>query len=399
MSSDGPRLSIEELYAGALSLSKDQRAEYLARNCADDAVRQDLVRRLSDETQTVVQGKEGSYRLPPSISLGARLGHYRIQRALGAGGMGFVYEAIDENLNRTVAIKVLPLGRYDEASRIRFRREAEAISALNHPNIVTVHEVGREGEIDFIAMERVSGQTLEREAGEKPMPAIKAIRLAIQIADALAAAHEAGIVHRDLKPSNVMVSDRGMVKVLDFGLAKQLFAAGPELSVAGEVSGTVFYMSPEQAEGKPVDARSDIFAFGAVLYEMLTAKRPFERDSVLATMISITAEEPEPLRILRPDIPRTLESVVRKCIRKRPHERWQNLSDVKLILQDLAADLESGVAEEIVSAAARPRRSWLWPAIAIAALTIALVAVLPGLLKGPQSPVLPTLRLVTAEGD
>jgi Tol biopolymer transport system component len=346
--------------------------------------------------------RNGGASLRP-LSVGKRLGRYRIQRALGSGGMGYVYEAMDEDLNRVVAVKVLPVGRYDETSRKRFRWEAEAASALNHPNIVTVHEVGRDGEIDFIAMERVSGQTLHRIAGGRPMPAGQAIRIAVQIADALAAAHEAGIVHRDLKPSNVMVSDRGVVKVLDFGLAKHVFGdAAGDSSRLGEIVGTVYYMSPEQAEGKPVDARSDIFAFGSVLYELLTAKRPFKRETDLATLTAIVNAEPEPLLRLRPDVPRLLESIIRKCLRKHAYERWQSLSDVKLILQDLAADADTTTREGGVALAPQTRtntRTWIPYAVAVATagalLTVALQRALRPATAAPA--VLPIVRMVTAE--
>ena len=403
MASDGLQISIEQIYSVALSLNEQDRVEYVTANCPDPVVRDELLRRLSDATQTVVLSSEAGRRSPPAISVGTRLGHYRIQRALGAGGMGFVYEAMDESLNRAVALKVLPVGRYDEASRARFRWEAEAASALNHPNIVTVHEVGREGEIDFIAMERVSGQTLEAIAGGRPMPMRKAIQIAAQVADALAAAHEAGIVHRDLKPSNVMVSDRGIVKVLDFGLAKQVAGSAgstegdPELSATGTITGTAFYMSPEQAAGKPVDSRSDVFAFGSLLYEMLTGRRAFQRDTSLATLIAITTAEPEPLRSVRPDVPRTLESIFKKCIPKELHERWQSLSDVKLMLQDLAADLDPNTRQETDGDAVKPSHHWLWAAAGVAIAGVLLTLGAQRVLRPPASPALSTLRLVTAE--
>jgi Tol biopolymer transport system component/predicted Ser/Thr protein kinase len=375
----------------------ERREAYLASHCGDAAVREEVLRRLEELTQTIAAGavQAKQRREPPAISVGTRLGHYRIRRALGSGGMGYVYEALDEDLNRVVAVKVLPVGRYDEANRKRFRREAEAASALNHPNIVTVHEVGRDGEIDFIAMERVSGQTLHRVAGGRPMPPSKAIRIAVQIADALSAAHEAGIVHRDLKPANVMVTDRGVVKVLDFGLAKQVFGtAAGDTSRLGEIVGTLYYMSPEQAEGKPVDARSDIFAFGSVLYELLTGKRPFQRESDLATLTAIVNAEPEPLLALRPELPKVLESIVQKCLRKQPYERWQSLSDVKLMLQDLAAEGSPAAAQT------QPNpRNWLPYAIAVAAagalLTMGLQRVLRPAPAGLAA--LPVVRMVTAE--
>lgn len=400
-------LSIEELLSVAMSLPPDRRGSYLEGNCADPAVRAEVLRRLSDATQTLPAREREQHHhqrgQAPAIRAGTRLGHYRIQGALGAGGMGYVYEALDEGLNRPVAIKVLPVGRYDEASRARFRREAEAASALNHPNIVTVHEVGREGEIDFIAMERIAGQTLHSLAGGRPMPIKRAIQILTQVADALAAAHEAGIVHRDLKPSNVMVSERGLAKVLDFGLAKQVVSAAAaraeaeeELSRTGQIVGTVHYMSPEQAEGKAVDARSDVFAFGTMLYELVTGKRPFQRETPLATLAAIINTEPEPLRSLRPDAPKLLESVFAKCTRKQPFERWQSLSDVKLILEDLAADpdLTEGPA-------AGRRAGWIWLAAAGAlALGVAGTLGIERLRRpaaGTAASTPGVLRMVTAE--
>jgi eukaryotic-like serine/threonine-protein kinase len=396
---EGSKLSLEELYSAAMSLKAEERAQYVLSHCDDPAVREELLRRVSETTRTVT-GAGAPRRSPPAISAGARLGHYRIQRALGSGGMGYVYEAIDEDLNRPVAVKVLPLGRYDEPSRTRFRREAEAASALNHPNIVTVYLVGREGEIDFIAMERVSGQTLHSIAGRRPMDLRKVIPIALQIADALATAHEAGIVHRDLKPSNVMVNDRGLVKVLDFGLAKQVSAEGEgalELSMSGAIIGTAYYMSPEQAEGKAVDARSDIFAFGSVLYEMLTGRRPFERESMLATLTAIASADPEPLRRVRPDVPRLLETILQKCLRKQPHERWQNLSDVKLLLQDMALDMETGAVSEAGGASVKSSRKWIWYAVAAAVAGVALTLGLQRAFAPAPRPSMSTLRLVTAE--
>ena len=404
--SDSPAPSPEDIYSAALSLPADQRNDYVAAQCSDLAAREELLRRLADRTVTFAASGHAGRRAAPAISAGTRLGHYLIQRPLGSGGMGFVYEALDESLNRTVAVKVLPMGRYDDASRKRFRREAESASALNHPNIITVHEVGREGEIDFIAMERVSGQTLREMAGRRPMPLRKALGIAAQIADALAAAHEAGIVHRDLKPANVMVSDRGIVKVLDFGLAKQAFSAGGatepvegEISRVGEVMGTISYMSPEQAEGKPVDARSDIFAFGSVLYEMVTGRRAFHRESSLTTMAAIVTSEPKPVRHLLPQVPKLLESIIQKCLRKQPYERWQSLADVKLMLQDLAADPDTD-SERATGGdePAMPNRRWLWYVVAAAVASAALTLGLQSVLRPAASPAaLATLRMVTTE--
>jgi serine/threonine protein kinase len=216
-----------------------------------------------------------------SLAAGTRLGPYEVLGLIGSGGMGEVYKARDTRLDRTVAIKVLPAEKVaDPERRHRFVQEAKAASALNHPNIVTIYDIGQTDGIDFIAMEYVAGKTLEQVIPRHGMRLNEALRYAVQMADALAKAHAAGIIHRDLKPGNVMVTDEGQIKVLDFGLAK-LTEAGPlgndeptrtmkPATEEGTIVGTVAYMSPEQAEGKKVDARSDIFSFGAVLYEMLT---------------------------------------------------------------------------------------------------------------------------------
>jgi serine/threonine protein kinase len=230
---------------------------------------------------------------------GHRLLHYEILERLGEGGMGVVYKARDTHLDRFVAIKVLPPERTADAARkARFVREAKAASALNHPHIVTIHDISSEGGRDFIVMELVTGKTLDELIGRKGLKLNEALKLGAQIADALAAAHAAGIVHRDLKPANLMVSDSGAVKVLDFGLAKLTESAtesdqdAPTRTVRaqteeGAVVGTAAYMSPEQAEGKRLDARSDIFSFGAVLYETITGRRAFPGESTAATLSAI----------------------------------------------------------------------------------------------------------------
>lgn len=225
-----------------------------------------------------------------ALSAGGRLGPYEILGVLGRGGMGEVYRAQDTRLGRVVAVKVLPpeLLR-DPERRRRFAQEARAASALNQPNIVTIHDIGSEGGTEFIVMELVQGKTLEDHIGRRPMALTALLRTATQIADALCAAHAAKIIHRDLKPTNIMITDSGLIKILDFGLAKlasppqpsasdetETFAATAEPTEAGAVMGTASYMSPEQAEGKEIDARSDIFSFGAVLYELSTGRRAFQ---------------------------------------------------------------------------------------------------------------------------
>jgi len=258
-----------------------------------------------------------------SLSPGARLGPYEILAPLGHGGMGDVYKARDVRLNRLIAIKVLPAENAVDADRQRrFLQEAQAASALNHPNIITIHDVGTFEDVDYIAMEYVDGKTLEALIPRKGMRLSEVLRIAIHIATGLERAHAAGIVHRDLKPGNIMVAEDGTVKVLDFGLAKlaeakALAASAPTETVKpetkeGSILGTVGYMSPEQAEAKPVDARSDIFSFGSVLYEMVTGERAFHGDSNLSTLAAILKEQPKPVSATVPDAPRDLEKIINR---------------------------------------------------------------------------------------
>ncbi|HKD18468.1 MAG TPA: protein kinase, partial [Thermoanaerobaculia bacterium] len=276
---------------------------------------------------------------------GRRLGPYEILSALGAGGMGEVYRAVDTRLGRALAIKVLPEDVASEPDRLRrFEREARAASSLNHPNIVTVYELGTSDSIVFIAEELVDGKTLSELLVSGEIPTRKALELAVQIAGGLAAAHEAGIVHRDLKPANIMVTREGGVKILDFGLARGP-SAGPAGSVTltaatpptkpGEVLGTVGYMSPEQANGEAIDFRSDQFSFGAVLYEMVTGKRAFRRKTHIDTLAAILNEEPEPVGRLQPTSPAPLRWIIDRCLAKAPEDRYQSTRDLARELTDL----------------------------------------------------------------
>ncbi|HET9370143.1 MAG TPA: protein kinase [Vicinamibacterales bacterium] len=256
---------------------------------------------------------------------GTRLGAYDVLEALGAGGMGEVYRARDPKLERDVAIKIVPEDlRADAEAHTRFEREARAIAALNHPHIVTIHEIGRSNGLDFIVMELVRGRSLSEIIPAGGLPATKAVDLAHQMASALDAAHAAGIVHRDLKPANVMVTEAGQVKVLDFGLAKvgteapadAVTETAPLATQAGAVLGTVAYMSPEQARGLPVDVRSDIFSFGAVLYEMLAGRRAFPGDSAVTTLSNLLTHDPAPIAAIRRDLTSDVARLVTQCLQR-----------------------------------------------------------------------------------
>jgi serine/threonine-protein kinase len=301
---------------------------------------------------------------------GQHISHYRILEKLGEGGMGVVFRAVDVNLERTVALKLLRAGKTsDPKHRGRFLREARAASALNHPNIITVYEIANAGGADFIAMEYVHGETLSALAGEEGLAEQEALGYAIQIAEALSAAHAAGLVHRDLKPANIMVTGPasghpGTVKLLDFGLAKPVGSGGisgtdatlsADHTTAGELVGTVAYMSPEQAQGLPLDARSDIFSFGTVLFEMLTGELPFPGVNALERLFKIVNQPPVPLRDRRPDLSESLCRVVDRALEKDPGQRFQRADE---LLAELRACAESTPAVAAPSRRARPRRWW-----------------------------------------
>jgi Tol biopolymer transport system component len=282
-----------------------------------------------------------------SLAPAARLGPYEIAAAIGAGGMGEVYRARDTRLGREVAVKVLPAHLGESAERReRFEREARAVAALSHPNILALHDVGREGATAYVVTELLEGGTLRERLREGPLGVRKAVDYATQVAHGLAAAHSRGIVHRDLKPDNVFVTRDGRVKILDFGLARhtsEALSGGSQTSSptlehgteAGVLLGTVGYMSPEQARGGEADARSDIFAFGCLLREMLTGRRTFERESAAETLAAIIREEPEALAAARPEVPPALERIVTHCLEKSPEERFQSARDLAFDLQSL----------------------------------------------------------------
>jgi serine/threonine protein kinase/tetratricopeptide (TPR) repeat protein len=307
---------------------------------------------------------------------GIRIGEYEIVRSIGSGGMGEVYRAKDHKLERDVALKVLKEEGASDPDRLeRFEKEARAASALNHPNIVTIHDIGMHRSAPFVVMELLEGRTLRETLSDGPLATEKVLELATQTADGLAKAHSAGIVHRDLKPENLMVTEDGFVKILDFGLAKLLPDPAPLESEAptaakwetapGVVMGTVGYMSPEQAGGRDVDHRSDQFAFGLILYEMVTGNRAFERDTAAQTLAAIIDEEPEPISEINPEVPERLQAIVKRCLAKDPKGRYDSTGD-------LAKDLKTALEPAPVRSPARRR-------IAVAAAVAAILVIALGL--------------------
>ncbi len=325
------------------------------------------------------------------LSPGVRLGHYEIVDQIGVGGMGEVYRARDARLRRDVAVKVLHPGPHADGARLL--HEARVVSTLSDPHIVTIHDVGEHDGAVFVAMELVDGLPLSRIV-RPGLPIAEVLDRAIDIAAGLASAHAAGVVHRDLKPANVMVTRSGAVKILDFGLATRTAMTGGETSTftaldgPGVVAGTVGYMSPEQTEARPVDAQSDVFAFGVLLYELATGRRPFDRDSAAATLAAILRDPPLPLGEARPDAPAQLVRIVDRCLRKDPDRRFQSMADLRAALEDVRDDMMRGPAG-IGSSPSRPTApaARRWTRAAIAAALAALGAAAAALaLRSPAPP-------------
>ena len=381
---------IKQIYQEALDSEPSRREAFLKEACTgDEGLRKEVESLLACQPEAMNFMESPAMELAAkalaqdqmnvsSIELAGRtLAHYRLVEKIGAGGMGVVYKAHDTHLDRSVAIKVLPAEAVaDPERKRRFVQEARSASALNHPGIVTIHDVNQSDGIDFIAMEYITGKTLNQLIRRKGVPIGEVLKYAVQIADALAAAHAAGIIHRDLKPANIMVTEKGLVKVLDFGLAKLTESAPVDragttqslepMTEEGTIVGTVAYMSPEQGEGKKVDARSDIFSFGSVLYEMITGRRAFQGDSKIATLSAILHKE---TGALSDETPYDLEKIVTRCLRKDPERRFQHMGDVKVALEELKEDSESGKLR-----APKPPRPSIFP-WAIPALVVLLLGV------------------------
>jgi Tol biopolymer transport system component/predicted Ser/Thr protein kinase len=415
---------IERLYHLAREREAGEREKFLVEACAgDEPLRrevesllarppegQDFLEAPALEVAAMVLAKDKA-NAPPIDLAGRTIAHYRVLEKIGEGGMGVVYEARDLNLRRFVALKVLPPEHVADPDRKRrFGQEARAASALNHPNIVTIHDITREGGIDFIVMEYVEGKTLDQRIGHRGLRVNDALKYAVQIADALAKAHSAGIVHRDLKPTNIMVNEDGVVKVLDFGLAKlteqvqgdetastaTVDGEGRPITEEGVIVGTVSYMSPEQAEGKKVDGRSDIFSLGSVLYEMVTGQKAFQGTSKMSTLSAILHQEPKPVSAITQAIPAELERLISRCLRKDPARRLQHMDDVKVALDELKEELDPDRAAAIEGAAktASPsagtarvgKRRWILACAAFLAICVLGVGVLWFVKRGVVPP-------------
>ncbi len=360
---------IEDLYRAVQKCRPDERAALL--ECTDPEIRARVERMLELEPsgQILDQSPDGFLDDPTRTVLapGAHLGPYKIEARIGAGGMGEVYRARDTRLNRTVAIKILPTRLAGSAeSRNRFEREARMIASLNHPHICTLHDVGHHNDMDYLVMEFLEGETLASRLSKGPLPLEQTLQYAIQIAGALDKAHRKGMTHRDLKPGNIMLTKSG-AKLLDFGLAKLRQAAPPvevqgsevatainSITARGSIVGTLQYMAPEQLEGKDTDARTDIFALGAVIYEMATGMKAFDGKSQASIIAKILETDPPPIRSFHPMTPAALDRVVRTCLAKDPDNRLQSVQDLKLELEWMR---DAG-AEPSASAVVPPRPGW-----------------------------------------
>ena len=322
-----------------------------------------------------------------ALEIGSRLGHYDVTALIGEGGMGQVYQATDTQLGREVALKILPEAFADDPDRLaRFQREAQVLASLNHPNIAAIHGIEQSGDTRALVLELVEGPTLADRIAQGPVPLAEALPIAKQIAEALEAAHEAGVIHRDLKPANIKVRDDGTVKVLDFGLAKALDphpegdpSQSPTLTAAatqmGVIMGTAAYMSPEQAKGKIADKRADIWAFGVVLFEMLTGQRVFGGETVSETLADVMKSDPQ-WETLPSDLPSALSNVIRRCLEKDPHQRIRDIGDVRLALEGA---FETTISQPSTEVDARSLQVWQRP---LPALGAALVLVATSSLAG-----------------
>ncbi len=370
---------VKQVLAGALERTPDQRSAYLDQTCSEPSLRREVESLIAAHEQG-----DSSFMERPvagnneALKPGTKLGPYEILSRLGAGGMGVVYRARDARLERDVAIKVLPLGLLaDKATRKRFRKEALALARLNHPNIAAVYDVGEQEGTDYLVMECVPGKSLAEEAKRPSQPEKEAVALGTQIAAALEEAHEQGVVHRDLKPGNIMVTPKRQVKVLDFGLAKILRAASDlsateSFAQADNMAGTLPYMAPEQLRGEPADARTDVHALGAVLFEIVTGSRPYREDSVPQLTDAILHRQPVTPRALNARVSPEMERIILKCLEKERENRYQSAKEIGVDLRRLSGSSDAAVA----AATTRPasRRRVALPAAGALMVALALVA-------------------------
>src|SRR6266513_3116687 len=350
---------LKQIFQSALERNPAERSAFLSEACADDpALRSEVESLIASHDQAgdsiEAMAAEAATEMlddDQAVSIvGKQISHYQVVSRIGRGGMGEVFLAHDTSLGRKVALKLLrsDFTRNEERLR-RFQQEARAASALNHPNILTIHEIGHDGSLQFMATEYVEGETLRQHLSRARITVGQTLDVAIQVASALAAAHQAGINHRDIKPENIMLRTDGYVKVLDFGLAKlgeqkPIDTVAPTLpkveTEPGVVMGTVSYMSPEQARGLAVDARTDIWSLGAVIYEMTAGRQPFEGETASDVMSLILQKEPPPLAYSWPEVPAELERIVRKALRKDREDRYQTIKDLLIDLRNLRKELE-----------------------------------------------------------
>src|SRR5262249_53649412 len=335
-----------EVLADALELKPEERPVFLDRACSSDHTLRQQVERLLASSDEVRPSFLESSTLRLTLMPGTKLGDYVVANLLGSGGMGEVYRARDTRLARDVAIKVLPLFYSNDPDRLRrFEQEAKAVAALNHPNILAIHQMGTYEGAPYLVSELLEGETLRGQLQRGRLAVRRAIDYGVQIARGLASAHEKGTTHRDLKPENLFVTKDGRVKILDFGLAKLTRSGRTSGNSAatlssetetGVVLGTVGYMAPEQVRGQAVDHRTDIFAFGTILYEVLTRQRAFRKPTSVETMNAILNEEPPSVSVLAPIVPLALQRIVQRCLEKNPEQRFQSAHDLAFALEALS---------------------------------------------------------------